>query len=162
MKKLFITIGITAIWFSVNAQNQEVVSSAGGHDSNGNVQVSWTVGEPVTETASNGNNIITQGFHQTNLTITRIDEKSVDLNNLNINIYPNPAVDYVNMDIKGDNLPELYYKLTDENGKVLLSDKSLGHKRIDMSTYDPSVYFINVYNKDKSFVRVFKVIKSKK
>ncbi|MFC2176342.1 hypothetical protein ACFLR1_05175, partial [Bacteroidota bacterium] len=46
----------------------EVIASAGGHFDNGTTQLSWTLGEVAIDTYDNGTNIITQGFHQTQLT----------------------------------------------------------------------------------------------
>lgn len=52
----------------------EVVSSAGDYYENGNVSLSWTLGEIATETYTNGNVILTQGFQQPfGITIHGID-----------------------------------------------------------------------------------------
>ncbi len=52
--------------FHVNAQSITpfVIASTGGFGSNGNMSVSWTIGEPIIPTISNSVNFITQGFHQ--------------------------------------------------------------------------------------------------
>lgn len=46
------------------ASTNWVISSAGDHKSAGNLMVSFTVGEAVIQTFSQGNSILTQGFHQ--------------------------------------------------------------------------------------------------
>jgi hypothetical protein len=42
----------------------QVIASAGGYSTVGNVSLSWTLGETFTTTLENGNSILTQGFQQ--------------------------------------------------------------------------------------------------
>jgi hypothetical protein len=65
MKKsiLFLTAIAFAI-LSINAKAQQVIASAGGYYEGENISMSWTLGEPVTETFSAGGVILTQGFQQ--------------------------------------------------------------------------------------------------
>ena len=49
--------------------NPQVNASAGTHFQSGNSEVSFTIGEPVIVTLQSGNNKLTQGFHQTLITI---------------------------------------------------------------------------------------------
>ncbi|MCD4736267.1 MAG: hypothetical protein K8R53_09505, partial [Bacteroidales bacterium] len=60
-----------ALYISASAQtpNQEAISSSGFHGVNDNLDVSWTIGESVTETFNNGPLVINQGFQQPDLTI---------------------------------------------------------------------------------------------
>jgi hypothetical protein len=162
MKNLGLFLSLFALTITVKAQQQEVVATAGEHNTNNNIQVSWTLGETVTETGTNTSAIITQGFHQTNLTVTQINNKYFNPENLNIQIYPNPTVNNVNLDIKGDNIPELYYKLTNETGKNINSGNLTNKTNIDFSNLDPSVYFITIYTKNNNYNKVFKIIKAKK
>ncbi|MCX6226513.1 MAG: hypothetical protein NTV01_17485 [Bacteroidia bacterium] len=53
---------------------QEVISSGGTCVKVSGISLSWTVGEPVTETLSSGSLTLTQGFHQTRLSASTIDE----------------------------------------------------------------------------------------
>ncbi len=65
MKKLvgFLIIIAFAV-LSIHAKAQQVIASAGGYYEGNNISLSWTLGEPVTETFSNGGVILTQGFQQ--------------------------------------------------------------------------------------------------
>ncbi len=65
MKK--ISLFFTIIFFTViavNSQAQQVISTLGGFYENENISMSWTVGEPVIETFSAGDIMLTQGFQQ--------------------------------------------------------------------------------------------------
>lgn len=60
----FIAIAMACAAFSFQAQAQQVVASSGGLFEGENISLSFTVGEPVTETFTGGNVILTQGFQQ--------------------------------------------------------------------------------------------------
>jgi len=65
MKKILgflIIISFSFLSFQVKAQ--QVIASAGGFYEGDNISLSWTLGEPVTETFSGGGVILTQGFQQ--------------------------------------------------------------------------------------------------
>ncbi len=92
MKTLF-TLILSSALFMTNAQvlTPTVIASGGGHSSAGGVNLSYTVGEmAMVETFSAGNNILTQGFHQPEVNVTRIlDAERTDFGSFVV--YPNPA-----------------------------------------------------------------------
>lgn len=96
----------------------EVIASAGEHYDNGSVQLSWTLGEVMIDTYDNGNNIVTQGFHQTQLTVTAIEREIVDID---MNIYPNPTSEFLNIDL-GRNDKDINLQLYDMSGKLIHKD----------------------------------------
>jgi hypothetical protein len=55
---------IAPMIITAQSVSPEVVSTAGGYFENANASLSWTLGEPATETYSTGNIILTQGFQQ--------------------------------------------------------------------------------------------------
>jgi len=76
----------------------EVVSSGGGDSTNANAGLSWTVGEPVSETKTGANATVTQGFHQSHFEIISIEEHA-ELG-YDISVYPNPATDHITVELK--------------------------------------------------------------
>ena len=65
MKKSLRFILIFAIaFFSFHAKAQQVVATSGGYFEGENVTLSWTLGEPVVETFTGNNVVLTQGFQQ--------------------------------------------------------------------------------------------------
>lgn len=59
---------------SARAQvKQEVIASAGGFDTNGSISISWTLGETIIPTFTNGDLVLTHGFQQL-LIITTVEE----------------------------------------------------------------------------------------
>jgi len=162
MKKiLFLTTTLLAFFIS-NAQEQEVISSAGDHYQNSNVQISWTIGEISTETATDGNNIITQGFHQTNLTVTKIKEDYTNEINASINIFPNPTSEVANIKLTNVDISTFMFELNDNKGKTIIKKKFESETElINFSQYAASIYYIRIYNQEGTYTNTFKVIKNK-
>jgi hypothetical protein len=76
MKRCLFLIPFIACFFQLPGQTltPEVISSSGGYFDNTNASLSWTLGEPVIETLTETNAILTQGFHQPfGIQITGID-----------------------------------------------------------------------------------------
>jgi hypothetical protein len=96
----------------------EVIASAGEHFDNGTTQLSWTLGEVVIDTYDNGTNILTQGFHQTQLTVTSVEES---LSDVRMNMYPNPTSEFLNIEL-GNNEKDINLQLFDMSGKLIHKD----------------------------------------
>lgn len=162
MKKLsLLTIALGAFTFA-NAQSisPDVIATAGDHYVAGNAQLSWTIGEPIIETVQAGNNIITQGFHQTMLTITSIDESSAV--SMDVSIYPNPTSDRVIISIP-DNQYDFTVELFDLNGKVVMSDKITrvdNQKELDVTTLATSYYLLKLTSQEADYNSTHKIQKT--
>ena len=86
-------IGIIIALFLVNAGQAQkitptVLSSAGAVMKANNLSIEWTLGENATESLIKAGNIITQGFHQTNLTIVSTKNPEIE----GLKKYPNPFI----------------------------------------------------------------------
>jgi len=65
MKKfLLFAIGIIFTLLPFKAKPQQVIATSGGYYEGNNISLSWTLGEPVVETFTSGNIVLTQGFQQ--------------------------------------------------------------------------------------------------
>jgi hypothetical protein len=77
-----------------------------------------------------------------------------------ISAYPNPATEYLVLNINGFELSNLAYQLCDMQGKVLQSEKITGNQTsIDMSNLALASYILKVAKGDKE-VKILKVIKN--
>lgn len=128
--------------------SQSVIASGGDTHQNAISTVSFTVGETVIETAQNAN-IITQGFHQTNLIITVVKENP----KLDITVYPNPTINFINISNK---TPDTKLQLVDISGQVLIETYD---DEIDLTNYAVGNYILMV--SDSAFTSVYKIIKHK-
>ncbi|MBK9981591.1 MAG: T9SS type A sorting domain-containing protein [Saprospiraceae bacterium] len=152
MKRLIlslISLGITFTSFSQSISPQ-ILGSAGTHFTGSNAQLSWTIGEPVINTLDNGSNIITQGFHQTLLIITAIEEQSIE--GVNVKVYPNPTSNLVIINLV-NNLKDLKLELFDMTGKLLhwnLFGFSEGNVQFSLKDYASANYLLRIYAVDGS------------
>ncbi len=157
MRTIFI---ILLIFITPYTFSQEVTSTSGNHFSNDNLQISWTVGEPVIETCFVGTFCITQGLHQSKLIITSVDK----IENLNYKImaFPNPAIDHVQLKIESILDENAQYYLYNMDGKLLSKQKLMNNKAIiPMAEYAPSTYLLRVTNTYDRILKTFKIIKNK-
>jgi len=123
MKKIILIVIALLIGFDISAQ--EVVSSGGGTQSTAEHQISWTLGEVVIDTYVEGGSIITQGFHQTKLSLTPITE--LLLPNIKMNVFPNPTQDFIHIYFN-ELVKNTNYSLFDLSGKMLESNLILEHE----------------------------------
>jgi len=155
---LFSLILFCAISCSIaQSLSPQVISSSGTSFTNGSNQLDWTLGELSTSLLASGSNSLSQGFHQTNLNITSIDNFD---DTFGLTIFPNPSIDLLQIQFEKateNNLIELY----STEGKLLLTQESKYATlcQIDMTKYDIGSYLIKIHNKNtkgKSY-RIVKV-----
>jgi hypothetical protein len=143
---------------SLFAVAQEVVSAAGGTNKTAAAEVSWTIGETVIETFSNSSNRLTQGIHQTKLTITAISD--TDWPNLEIKAFPNPVGNKLNVEFIA--LPEkMSFVVVDIVGKTIQRDFIKSDKTIlDFSKVTAGQYILKIQTEAGEPVQTFKIVKS--
>ena len=135
-----------------------VIGTDGGYAGNNQFSLSYTIGEVVTELGRDTiNNVdLTKGFQQSYISIVSVEDHLIDIE---INVYPNPAVDFLNVQI-GDLTDVENYSLFDMSGKLIenkpISSKQfkIGFQHVSMGTY-----FIVFSNKEKK-LKTLKVLKS--
>ncbi|MCB0754699.1 MAG: T9SS type A sorting domain-containing protein [Flavobacteriales bacterium] len=150
MKKLTSIIALVGASVGLHAQSitPDVVASAGTHFSNGTTQLSWTIGEPVIATHDNGTNILTQGFHQTLLTVTGIRETEAVLEG--VSVYPNP-VDYllnIKFDAKSDDVSAILF---DAAGRMVSSEQinsGTSQHQLDLGGFANGTYLLRLMTEE--------------
>jgi hypothetical protein len=159
MKKLttsFLVLLFLLLFCEIRAQ--EVISSAGATYSSANLQLSWTVGEPVVETFSNGSTILTQGFHQSKLVITAIDP--IPLAGFEFEVYPNPTSGEVNIKVNKGNISKLRFSLYTSLGEQIRQQNLSNQvERINMELLAPGYYVLKISHDKDVPMQTFKIIK---
>jgi len=146
-------MGLVGGFTAANAQSisPEVIATAGEHFSNGSSQLSWTMGEVMIDTYSAGGNIVTQGFHQTQLTVTSIEESNPF--SLDVNVFPNPTSQFLNIDVRGEHKP-LTVTLYDMHGKLLMQENlksGQASAQLDLSKLAMAYYILNVVDENGKY-----------
>ncbi len=139
----------------------DVIASAGDFYSNASGSISWTLGEPMGETYTSANNILTQGFQQPWDFGTAVAPGQTPVN---ADAFPNPTNDIVNIQF-GDNSSGLYvievFNTLGQN-VTAVQFTATPSSRTSVSLYDfaDGVYFITVRKADGTETSTFKINKN--
>lgn len=137
---------------------QQNTDASGGNASGIGGSASFSIGQVDYITASDSSGNITQGLQQSYeiLIIRGIEE--IDIN---LTLYPNPAVDFVVLSVQNTTIENMTYMLYDVQGK-LIENKKLNDSQTSISMADLAndIYFIKVLN-NVSELKIFKIIKNK-
>ncbi len=125
-----------------------VLGSAGGHGASSSANVTWTVGETITETAVGTSARLTQGFNQPRFNFTiGMGENDADMA---IAVYPNPSADRIVVETR-DAVPSgaLTAIFFDMEGRQVLGSRLADQRTtIDISTLAPANYLIDLRDQD--------------
>ncbi len=137
--------------------SQDVIGSSGDYFVGSNGSLSSTIGESETETIGTGKNILTQGFQQGSVVITSLN--IIPQADLEVNVFPNPATNYIILQIKNLNEKSLQYVIYDLEGKEFMRRNVTSfEEKIDLQNLKPSIYLLKVlYNSDE--LNIYKIIK---
>ena len=141
----------------MNFCQQQAVSSGGDGNSAGG-SVSYSIGQIAYQQAIGTGGSIIQGMQQPfEITATLGVENSES--QLEMQIYPNPVSDILNLKIEKISIKNMQYRLYDLSGKLL---KTEGVKssltQINLQNYQSSTYLLQVLNEAK-VLKIFKIIK---
>ena len=157
MKKIILLLIIVVNGTFLPTLNaQEIVSTAGTvYETNG-VQLSWTLGETVIKTAESGSLVLTQGFHQSKLVITALDD--ITIADFEVKVYPNPTSDFVVVHFDENNL-NAHIQLFDLAGKKLKESVANTDTQMNMTEYPGGTYLLKLFDDNFHPVQTFKIIK---
>ncbi|HBX50568.1 MAG: hypothetical protein A2275_15740 [Bacteroidetes bacterium RIFOXYA12_FULL_35_11] len=136
----------------------DIITSSGNYHDNGTVSISWTLGEGVIETFSDGNTILTQGFQQPYYDLVLVE--TID-ENINISCYPNPTTQFINLEWQIPGTNEVSVEIIDMTGRILLNKnykEDNAKKQINLSTFPQADYFIRLAKEGKT-VKTYKITK---
>lgn len=154
---LFFSLLIGTFGYS-QTTSPEIIGSSGDHFFNSNAQISWTLGETMVATFTSDSSQLSQGFHQTNLTITAIEDLAP---NFEMKAYPNPTADLLHFEWP-ENTPSLRLVLIDVSGKELWVRQARSPAlptSLDLSTYPAGTYFLHVYQQDHPSTKTITILK---
>ena len=153
------------VWLhgSLGAQaslQNDVVAAAGHTGTVAGITVSATIGEAVTTTIGNNQNVLTQGFHQTQLTIVPIRDVVADNP---VRVFPNPAAATCTVSFDRPTEADLRYALFDLHGRTVLQGnlyQGILQHQLDLTTLAPGAYQLVLTTPDANhYPAVFQLIK---
>jgi hypothetical protein len=158
MKKLVLTILIVFVGLPLLAQ--EAILAAGGDANDSGGSVSYSVGQVVYTINTGINDFVVEGVQQPyEISVVVGIEQAKDIN-LICRAYPNPASDFLTLEVEIAANEKLFFQLYDIMGKLLVSKRLIDLKTtIPMTNLPPATYFLKVTDNQK-VVKTFKIIKN--
>ena len=154
-----LTIAFAILFCSSLTQAQQATTAAGGDALSTAGSVAYSVGQIVYTTNVSTSGSVAQGVQQPYeiFIVAGIENTAI---NLVLAAYPNPATDFLQLEVKGDKLQNLSFQLVDMTGKIIESRKILNTiETIDMEILSSDTYFLSVTQNDKQ-IKTFKIIKN--
>jgi hypothetical protein len=159
MKKIITSIfalSIVHVGFAQVSLSPQVYASAGTHYTASNFQISYTIGETVTSTIQNNNNILTQGFHQPDKNTSGVE---IAENNWGIQVFPNPTSDLLNIQLNNNN-NRFEYQMFDDRGRLVEGIQFNGtNTSKNISQYRAGTYMLVVRDILTNQTQTFPVVK---
>ena len=155
MRKTLLILGQILFCATLNFA-QEVVAPQGESYSNSSGEIQFTLGELMISTFENGTNGITQGFHQTKLIISSIEDFS---SSMKVAIYPNPVLNQLT--IKFTDIQFGYQvDLLDINGKLVGTQPLVGlESTMDVSALAAGIYMLLLKDEEGQFLKTYQIHK---
>ena len=156
---------VPVLWWTLSccygqSLSPEVVAGSGKAFTSTEAQLSWTLGEAVTATFIGGDSaVLTQGFHQTNLIITSVEDLAAQIE---LRVYPNPVRDA--LQVRWEVLSEaLTLELLDIQGRPLQMARpglqSTSHQLV-LSSYPSGTYLLRIRT-ERQLIKTYQILKIK-
>ena len=151
-----LALAVTLTGVSQAIRAQEAVLPGGNFHSNGTASISWSLGEAVIQTLRTTDNIITQGFQQSRLTVTSV--KEIPGLKMIISAFPNPTNSHINIKVDGE-IENLTFTVYDINGRVVMHGRVESNPtQVSFHQQSSGIYFIRML-KDNQEVKTFRIVK---
>ena len=142
--------------FALSAQNNTV--STGGDATGSNGSISYSIGQVSYMAVTSGSEIIIEGVQQPYIEST-LGTNLISPINLTAKVYPNPAINHIELNLGDQLLEDLTYLITDKTGKLLLSQNiTSSTTKIHLDKFAASTYFLSVMQGPR-LLKTFKIIK---
>lgn len=144
--KVFLCLAIEFIAISLYSQSIQrySITSAGKYsDAGAGIMLTSNIGELMVSTYDITTQMLTQGFIQNDQSILTVNSEN-DLSG-NINAYPNPASDFVKLQIARNVLCHCYVRVVDVYGRdqnVDIVYDAIGEYTVYFRSQSPGIYFI--------------------
>ena len=162
MKRLvLVTIAcIIGVYTYGQSVSSSVIATAGESVENGSVNVSWTLGEIAVETIEGTNVTLTQGFQQGYFEVVSIGDPLS--NEFELNVYPNPATEFIWIDLKSNEVISSIIEIYNMDGKLVYNEKwefGNGPNQIMINELNASQYILRISDSNGKVLQTFKLIK---
>ena len=154
MKQLIFILLASTTCFSQTISKQ-VIGTAGKTQSNSNLKVSWTTGEPVVGLMTAGGNQLGNGYYPAmDIQALSIDDLAL---NVEIMLYPNPTSQ--SLYVSHPELNSFGIQIVDLNGKQVYAGTIEKEEPLDVSNYTQGMYMVTIEDTTNHKKNTYKIIK---
>ena len=148
----------------IQAQNikSSVVTTSGASMNQSNTKISFTVGEIVVKTVTDGTNSIGQGVVNSSITNIVTAIKETDFTKIKLKVYPNPFSELVYVDITESKISNILLTVYDINGNQINSETyNAGNNHIGINTqnWQNGNYIITISDIKGELLGSYKLLK---
>jgi hypothetical protein len=146
---------ILSILITSGTYAQELISAAGDVFSGTSLQIEWSLGEIMIDSYGDGDVLLTQGFHQPELT-------HVDIPDTLVKVYPNPfdLSFYIDLDEIESESNHFSMVLFDMGGRIVFAqDIVMGTNEILTEDIPDGIYFLKLFDPKSNLLKSVKIIK---
>lgn len=142
-----------------NAFSQESVNSGGGDAVSTEGSTSYSIGQPVYTTNQSGDGSSSMGVQQAyDATVITNTANKIGLA-VELNVFPNPALDIVTLETKGNLPTNLHFEIQDLNGVTVSENRiSQNSTTVPVDELSPATYIITVLS-GSTPVSSFRIVK---
>ncbi len=145
---------VTMLSYSQTVSRQ-VIGAAGTTQTNSNLKVSWTAGEPVIGLMTSGGNQLGNGYYPAmDLQALELEDNTLDVK---IKVFPNPTSELLY--VSHPEMDSFTVEIADVNGKQLFTGTVTKDMPLNLSSYLQGMYLITVINKVTHKKNTYKIIK---
>ncbi|MGE0568745.1 MAG: T9SS type A sorting domain-containing protein [Bacteroidia bacterium] len=150
----------TCLSFNAQTVTPIVYSNQGAYNTSSGGSISWTIGEPISETYTTSTNMATMGFHQPEMHVSTYIKSYGE--QVEIAVYPNPIQDKLIINFSNTKAGIYFIELYDDLGKILQKNeveiKTDSNKySLNLSSYSAGNYYLNISGTENT--KTVKVIK---
>ncbi|MFZ4107306.1 T9SS type A sorting domain-containing protein [Flavobacterium sp.] len=155
MKQLALFLLVTSIGYSQTISKQ-IIGAAGKTQSNSNLILTWTTGEPVVGLMTAGGNQLGNGYYPSmDLQALSVEDNTLEAQ---IIVYPNPTSQMLY--VSHPELNSFGIQIVDLNGKQVYYGIISKDDPLDVSNYSQGMYLITIENKEANKKNTYKIIKN--
>ena len=155
MKKLILLIFLFSA-LKIFSQQQPV--SSGGNAVSASGSVSYSIGQIAYQQAIGTGGSIIQGMQQPFEITATLGVENSEIQ-LEMQVYPNPVSDILNLKIEKISFKNMQFRLYDLSGKLVKTESiKTAETKINLQNFPSSTYLLQIINEGK-ISKIFKIIK---
>lgn len=164
MIRLLVIFCFTPLVVLSQSVTRNLVSVAGNSETNGNINLSYSIGEVIIPTVIQESNVLTQGFQQPELIVPR--KVSELFRELEIQCYPNPVIENLKIQLnKFNDHQRIEIRIFDTGGNMVkyiiqdITGEKYTELKINLRELPNSLYFVHILI-DNNYVANFNFYKA--